>query len=159
GLPLILGAGVLAGYAVSTEYPLGLLAVLLGAYVAWRKEPRNAVLTYGAGFAVGLLPLLVYDTLAFGSPLHLSYSYVGANSSGVLGLGAPSLRTAVRLLVADRGVFVVTPVIAAAVAGIVILYREGRRMDALFPAVVVAAYLGYNASYYLPFGGGVPGPR
>ncbi len=156
--PLV-AAGVLAGYAVSTEYPLAVLAVLLGLYVAWRPDPMRPALGYGAGVIVGLVPLLLYDWWAFGSPFHLSYSYVAANSSGVLGLGAPSLRTLVRLLVADRGLFVVTPVTAAAIAGIVILYREGRREDALVPAAVVLAYLGYNACYYLPFGGGVPGPR
>lgn len=155
----IAAAGVLAGYAVSTEYPLAVLALLLAAYVGWRKDPIKPLIAYGGGFAIGVLPLLLYDWWAFGSPFHLSYSYVAANSSGVLGLGAPSVRTFVRLLVADRGLFVVTPVTAAAMAGIVILYREGRRADALVPAAVVVAYLGYNACYYLPFGGGVPGPR
>jgi hypothetical protein len=55
--------------------------------------------------------------------------------------------------------FVVTPVTAAGIAGMVILYREGRRMDALVPALVFAGYFVYNACYYLPFGGSVPGPR
>jgi hypothetical protein len=156
---VIVAAGVVAGYAVSTEYPLAVLALLLGLYVGWRRDPIRPMVAYGAGVVVGLAPLLLYDWWAFGSPLHLSYSYVAANSSGVLGLGAPSVRTLVRLLVADRGLFVVTPVTAAALAGIVILYREGRRADALVPAAVVLGYLGYNACYYLPFGGGVPGPR
>lgn len=159
GLGLIVAAGVLAGFAVSTEYPLGVLAVLLGLYAVWRPDPVQRGVAYAGGFLIGLLPLLLYDWWAFGSPLHLSYSYVAANSSGVLGLGAPSLRHLVELLVADRGLFVVTPVVAAGIAGIVVLYREGRRGDALIPAAVVAAYLGYNACYYLPFGGGVPGPR
>lgn len=158
-LGLIAGAGVLTGYGVSTEYPVALLAVLLGVYAVWRKDPVKAGLAYGAGFLVGLVPLLLYDWWAFGSPLHLSYSYVAANSSGVLGLGGPSLRRAVELLVADRGLLVVTPVVAAGIAGIAILYREGKRKDAVIPAAVVAAYVGYNACYYLPFGGGVPGPR
>jgi hypothetical protein len=159
GLGLIAGAGLLVGYAVSTEYPLALLAVLLGVYVIWRGSPVRPALAYGAGLLAGLLPLLLYDWWAFGSPFHLSYSYVAANSSGVLGLGAPSVRRLVELLVADRGLLVVTPVCAAGFAGIVILFREGRRRDALVPAAVVSGYLAYNACYYLPFGGGVPGPR
>ncbi len=156
---LIAAAGALVGYGVSTEYPLGVLAVILGLYVLFRPSPVRPLAAYCGGFLVGLMPLLLYDALAFGSPFHLSYSYVAANSSGVLGLGAPSLRNLVRLLVADRGLFVVTPVTAAAFAGIVLLWREGRRSDALIPAAVVLGYLGYNACYYLPFGGGVPGPR
>ena len=155
----IVAAGVLAGYAISTEYPLALMAALLWLYIARRDSPAKAVLAYSAGVLAGLLPLLLYDWWAFGSPLHLSYASVAANSRGILGLGGPSLASAVRLLVADRGLFVVTPVVAAALAGIVILYREGRRMDALVPGAVFAAYFAYNISYYLPFGGAVPGPR
>ena len=158
-LALIAGAGVVVGYAVSSEYPVGLLALLGAIYVGWRKQPAKALIAYGAGVLVGLIPLLLYDAWAFGSPFHLSYSYVAANSSGVLGLGAPSLKNALRLLVADRGLFVVNPVTAAAFAGIVVLWREGRRHDALVPGAVVAAFFAYNACYYLPFGGGVPGPR
>ncbi len=166
-LAWVIGAGALVGFAVATEYPLGVLAVLLGGYVALRdglprsrrELPVRHLLAYGGGFLIGLIPLLLYDWWAFGSPLNLSYSYVAANSSGVLGLGAPSLRNLIRLLVADRGLLVVTPVVAAGFAGIVLLWREGRKADALLPAAVVLGYLGYNACYYLPFGGGVPGPR
>lgn len=159
GLPLIAAAGALAGFAVGTEYPMGLLAIVLGLYVAWRSSPVKPVLAYGAGLLVGAIPLLLYDWWAFGSPLHVSYQYVAANSSGLLGLGKPSLRNAVELLVSQRGMFVVTPVAAAGIAGMVLLYREGRRRDALVPALVFGAYFVYNACYYLPFGGSVPGPR
>lgn len=159
GLGLIVAAGGLAGFAVTTEYPTAVLVGLLGLYVAWRPSPVRPLLAYGGGVFIGVLPLLLYDWWAFGGPTHLSYSYVAANSSGVLGLGAPSLRNAVKLLVADRGLLLVTPVVAAGLAGIAILWYERRRADALMPAAVVAAYFGYNACYYLPFGGGVPGPR
>jgi hypothetical protein len=158
-LGMTLAAGVLAGYAVGVEYPLALLAGLLGLFVIWRRDPVMPAAAYLGGLIIGLIPLLAYDWWAFGSPLHLSYSYVAANSSGVLGLGAPSLRSALALLFSGRGLFVVTPVTAAAIAGIVVLYGEGRRLEALVPAVVAAAYFVYNACYYLPFGGWVPGPR
>ena len=38
-LGLIAGAGALAGYGVGAEYPLALLAVLLGVYAVWRRDP------------------------------------------------------------------------------------------------------------------------
>ena len=159
GLVPIAAAGVLGGYAIGTEYPLALLVAILGVMVAWRPAPAKALLAYGAGVAVGLIPLALYDWWAFGSPLHLSYSYVAANSSGVLGLGAPSVWSALKLLISGRGLFVVTPVTAAAIAGIVVLYREGRRAEAIVPAAVCLVYFIYNTCYYLPFGGAVPGPR
>ena len=152
-------AGVLCGYALSTEYPLVLLVLVLGAMVVWRPRPAAAALTFGAGIAIGLIPLLGYDWWAFGDPLHLSYQSVSANSSGLLGMTGPTLSKAVRLLFADRGLLVVTPVVGAAVAGIVVLWREGRRYDALVPAVVCTSYYAFDLSYYLPFGGSVPGPR
>jgi hypothetical protein len=141
---LLAAAGLLIGYGISTEYPLALVAVVLGLYAMWGPNPLQAAIAFGAGALVGLIPLLLYDWWAFGSPLHLSYSYVAANSSGVLGLGGPSLHRAMELLVADRGLLVVTPVVAAGLAGIVILYREGRRQDALIPAAVAVAYFAYS---------------
>jgi hypothetical protein len=38
-------------------------------------------------------------------------------------------------------------------------YRRGRRAEAVVIGAVCALYLLYNAGYFLPFGGGSPGPR
>ena len=152
-------AGILAGLAVSTEYPLALLAVLLGVYLWRRHAAWSGMFAFVAGCAAGLVPLLLYDWWAFGSPLSVSYSHVAANSGGVFGLGVPRLGSLIALLVSERGLLVVTPISAAAVAGMAILYREGRRGQALLAAAVAVTYIAYNACYYLPFGGRVPGPR
>jgi hypothetical protein len=159
GLWMLALAGVLCGYALSTEYPLALLVGLLAVYVAWRPLRIRALTVFGVGIFIGLLPLFGYNWWAFGSPLHLSYESVAANSGGVLGMTGPSVAGAVRLLFANRGFLVVTPVFAAVLAGIVILWREGRRFDALVPIAVLLVYYVYDFSYYLPFGGAVPGPR
>lgn len=159
GLVRVAAAGALGGYAIATEYPLALLVAILGAFVVWRPKPLRPLLAYAAGVAVGVIPLALYDWWAFGAPWHLSYSYVAANSSGLLGLGAPSAWSAIKLLISGRGLLIVTPVCAAAFAGIVILYREGRRTEAVVAAAVCLVYFTYNTAYYLPFGGAVPGPR
>jgi hypothetical protein len=39
------------------------------------------------------------------------------------------------------------------------LYRRGRRAEALTIGGICLCYLGYNSGYYLPFGGGFMGPR
>ena len=46
-----------------------------------------------------------------------------------------------------------------AALGTVLLYRRGRRAEALTIVGVCVCYVGYNSGYYLPFGGGFMGPR
>jgi hypothetical protein len=41
----------------------------------------------------------------------------------------------------------------------VLLYRRGKRAEALTIGGVCLCYVGYNSGYYLPFGGGFMGPR
>ncbi len=159
GLGLLAFGGALCGYAVGSEFPLAILAALLALFVAWRRSPIRALAAYAVGLCAGLTPLLAYDWWAFGSPLHLSYESVAANSRGLLGLVPPSMHAALELLFGNVGLFIVTPVCAAAIAGILVLHREGKREMAIVSGAVVAAYFIYNICYYAPFGGWVPGPR
>jgi hypothetical protein len=162
-------AGVLAGLAVVAEYPLGLMALVVSAYAATRGVRVFA--SYVGGLIVGVLPLLAYQWWAFGTPFHVAYEnavliggasghdVVGANASGFFGVSAPSFATAIELLFAPIGLLRLSPMLAAAAGGLVLLYRRGYRAEALASGAVVLAYLVYNAGYYQPFGGFVPGPR
>lgn len=161
----LVAAGVLAGLAVCVDFPLVLVVGVLAVY-SWERAPR-----FLAGAAVGVVPLLVYDQWAFGSPFHLSYAnavlvpgasghaVLGANSSGFFGIGVPSLRVALELLFSPRGLLILSPVLLAALAGLVRLARGPRRREALVCLAVFALFLVYNSGYYVPFGGYVPGPR
>jgi hypothetical protein len=167
--PWALGAGVLAGLAVVADYPLALAALLIGLYALSRGRRSGAV--YAGGAALGLVPLLAYNLWAFGSVTHLSYEdavlvggttghdVLGANSSGFFGIGMPSFRVVVELLFAPVGLLRLTPVVAAAAAGVVVLYRRGFRAEALLIGGLAVSYLVYNSGYFQPFGGFVPGPR
>jgi hypothetical protein len=165
-------AGLLAGLAVVVEFPLGLVAVVLAAYAAVGERPLPRLLAYGTGLLVGVVPLLVFNTWAFGSPFTLSYTNaltapfglgatpsVGANASGLYGVGFPDPRAALSLLVSEKGLLVVTPLAVAALFGLPLLWRMGRRAEAVVCAAVPLLFLAYNAGYYLPYGGQSPGPR
>ncbi|MGH3104724.1 MAG: hypothetical protein ACRDN6_11585, partial [Gaiellaceae bacterium] len=164
-------AGLVAGLAITTEYPLALVAVGVGAYALARGEILRRGLTYGAGLAAGLVPLLLYNAWAFGSPFHLSYEnavlvggasghdVLGANDAGFFGVGAPSLSTAGELLFSRIGLLTLAPVLCLGVGGIVLLYRRGLRAEALLTGGLAAAYLVYSSGYHDPFGGFSPGPR
>lgn len=166
-----LGAGVLAGLAVVVEFPTGLIAVILAGLVLAGSRPLANGLAYAAGAILGVAPLAAFNTWAFGSPAELSYTnavitpglsghdVVGANSSGFFGVGAPSGRAALELLFSNKGLFLVCPLLIAAVPGLVFLWRQGRRPDVLVCGAVGLAFVVYNAAYFLPFGGWGPGPR
>lgn len=169
--PAALAAGALAGYAVTTEFPLLIVAGALAVYLVTRSHRFRTFVPYAAGLVIGLAPLAAYNVWAFGSVtenvygsavLHAGqsgYDVIGANASGFFGVGLPSGRVALELLFSEKGLLVTAPVVAAAVAGLVVLGRRGRRAEAMLAGGIALAYLLYNAGYYLPFGGDVPGPR
>jgi hypothetical protein len=168
-------AGLLCGLAVTTEYPLAVAGAIIGVYATLhgtglRARARRA-LTYAGGAVLGVLPLLVYNLVAFGSITTLSYdnavneqgrtghATLGLNGDGLFGIGVPKPRHALELLLSPRGLLVVTPIVAMGLLGTVVLWRRGRRAEAGVIAAVVAAYFVYDAGYWLPMGGGSPGPR
>ena len=114
---------------------------------------------YLLGGLVGIVPLLLYNHAAFHSWTHLAYSNIPQQHQGFFGISAPSLRVLATLLFDSRGLLTLSPVLAMGVVGTVLLYRRGNRAEALTIAGVCALFLGYNSGYYLPFGGGAPGPR
>jgi hypothetical protein len=158
-------AGLAMGYAVTAEYPLFFLALVLGLYLLSRRDTftplgvaRRAG-AYIAGGLLGVIPLLLYNHYAFHSWTHLAYSDVPRQQHGFFGISVPSLKVLATLLFDSRGLFTLSPVLLMGVVGAVLLYRRGRRAEALTIGGVCLCYVGYNSGYYLPFGGGFMGPR
>jgi hypothetical protein len=158
-------AGAIMGYAITSEYPLAFLAVVLGLYLLSRADTRTPAKlaaragAYVAGGVVGIVPLLLYNHAAFGSWTHLAYSNIPQQQHGFFGISAPSLGVLATLLFDSRGLLTLCPLLAAGAFGTVLLYRQGNRAEALTVLGVCVCYLGYNSGYYLPFGGGSMGPR
>jgi hypothetical protein len=169
---LVAVAGLLAGLAFATEYPLALAAAVLGVYAILGHGSRvRRGLVYGAGALVGALPLFAYNLWAFGSITHLSYAnavkqqgvsghdLLGSNAGGFFGVGVPDPKVTLDLLFSAKGLFTLAPVLVMGVVGTVLLHRRGRRAEARVIGGLAVAYLLYNSGYWLPFGGGTPGPR
>lgn len=164
--PMLLGlAGLAVGYGVASEYPVLFAAVVLGCYLISRRDAWTPALVvkragaYVVGGIVGVVPLLVYNRYAFHSWTHLAYSDIPRQHKGFFGIAAPSVKVLATLLGDSRGLLVVSPVLVMAGLGTVLLYKRGKRAEALTVAGVCVCYLGYNSGYYLPFGGGFMGPR
>ena len=169
GHAFIAAAGLLGGLAVTTEYTLAIVVLVLGVYALARRRTIRRAAAYGAGALVGVLPLLAYNALAFGSPLHVSYSGVPAQSAGLFGVRPPRPDVALDLLLGHKGLLTMSPVLVAAAVGLGLMARRGMRAEAAAIAGVALGLLIANAGFYLdqgqpgasdhPFGGFSPGPR
>ena len=162
--PLV-AAGLLTGYAISSEYPLLFVGLVLAGYTLSRGDARTLsallrrALAFGGSAALGIVPLLVYDRIAFGSFTHIAYADIPRQKAGFFGIGTPSPRTLTTLLFDSRGLLTLAPILVMGIVGLVLLARRGRRAEARALAAIACLYLVYNSGYYLPFGGGSPGPR
>jgi len=162
-----LAAGVCAGLAVSTDLPLLVIAGALLVY-AWRRA-----IPFVLGAAVGAIPLFAFGIWAFGNPLRLAYSgaAIDPGAGGVeqahvhdlfFTLTSPHPHIAVQVLLSKRGLVTLSPVVAAAAAGVVLLWRRGLRAEAALVGALAVVEVGWHAfrpDYQLALGGWVPGPR
>ncbi|HEY2282888.1 MAG TPA: hypothetical protein VGH60_04980 [Solirubrobacteraceae bacterium] len=158
-------AGLAMGYAVASEYPLFFVAAVLGVYLLSRRDALSAPLivrragAYIAGGVVGIVPLALYNHYAFHSWTHLAYSSIPRQQKGFFGISLPSLKVLATLLLDSRGLLTISPVLILGAMGTVLLYKRGKRAEALTIGGICLCYIGYNSGYYLPFGGGFMGPR
>ena len=171
GLGRVAAAGAAAGLAVSTDLPFAVPAVVLGLYAGWPSIRR--LVAFGAGGLVGLLPLLLFDIWAFGNPLHTPYKGAAVNPGaggrelspgphGFFSVHPPSPRVAVELVLSQRGLLVLMPVLAAGAAGVVLLARRGLRREAWLVGGLFAVELVLNSGrsgLVNALGGFTPGPR
>ncbi|MGH3102485.1 MAG: hypothetical protein ACRDN6_00080 [Gaiellaceae bacterium] len=151
-------AGLLAGLAVTVEYPNALGGLVLGLYALSRRPWAGRALAYGAGAVAGAVPLAAYNLWAFGSIARSSYE-ADASGRAVDLFGTPSLDVILELLLSEQGLLVISPVLACGLVGTALLYRRGARAEALAIGGVTLAYLVFNSAFYSPFGGFSPGPR
>ncbi len=155
-------AGLGLGIGVLFQYSVAVIVLVVAVYTAVQTGRRVGWLVLG-----GLAPLVLlgaYDRAAFGSPFHLSYRYVAnryaeVQHSGFFGIGVPTLSGLHAVLFGDRGLLLLSPVLAAAAFGLYLMWRQGHRAEALVCSVVTIAFVLVDAAYFIPYGGNSPGPR
>lgn len=172
---LVARAGLLVGYAVISEYPTAVIALVLGAYVLFafpgdRWGRVKLLIIFGAAMAPSALILGWYNWFAFGNPLHLSYEFVAGQQfagqhQGLFGITLPSISALWEILVWPRGLLVESPFLLFVVFGFWRWLRAGAiatrpPAEALVSLSVTVLYALLVSSYFLPMAGeNLPGPR
>ncbi len=161
--------GLSGGWAVVTEFQAAIPAIFIGvlalhsATASAERPLAPLIARIALGVTIAAVPLLIYNTLAFGSPLHLGYaSEEGFKElhTGFFGITYPRLSTIRELLFGSyRGLLPLSPLMAAVPVGLLLLRRTGRGGAALVAAGTGVYYLLLNASYFYWEGGWAFGPR
>lgn len=169
-------AGTLAAVAVTSEYTAALAGVVLFGLAVVSARLRSVWFLVG-----GVLPgmaLAVYHTLAFGGPFVTGYRFSGfadLHREGLFGVNLPSLSMLAEVLVGDRGMLLLTPLVLVGIIGCVAAVRDpqpwsgagdvrtasasGLRGDAIIGLAIMALYVVMMGGWSNATGGASPGPR
>ena len=147
----LFAAGVALGFAIVTRqtsalFAAAMLAALVAARLPWRPLALGAL--------VGVVPLPLYDLVAFGDPLEQGY--------GVKAFGTPLLEGLYGVLLSpSRGLFVYSPFLLFAIAPFVRAWWSPERVAILLRAlgVATAALVVAYAVYAEWWGGRAYGAR
>ncbi len=172
--------GVAAGLAITADYVNATVVPLVALYLVIagklrRPESRGDVATLASavlGLAAPLVALAFYDAACFGSPFSTGYTYatswdcggrvVGGVSDPLPGFSTPLLRGLADLLFGgakvDFPILRVSPLLAVAPLGIVLLWRRSRA-DAFLLTVVPTMLLCVMARFRVYWGGSVADTR
>jgi hypothetical protein len=157
-------AGALMGLAVTVEYTVAILALVVGVYVLWRARSKAAWYVLG-GIPFGVA-LATYNWLVFGSPTVLSYQLSAFSGVAEAPRGVSSIFSSfspdrlVEVFLAPRGFLVATPLVVLGLVGVVIMIRRREtRIEGVFTVVVFVAFLMLPVMWSNPWGGDSPGAR
>ena len=166
-------AGLSLGFALSTEYPAAIAAGVLFFALFFCSPTLRTVLFFCFAGLIGLLPLALYNLLAFGELLFIPYSLYGnpenqmlqSHTQGFVGVSIPSLSVLKQILISPaRGLFLCNPwTIFIIPAAIIIPLNKPYRFEALVSLIIVILFFAFNAGFgdsIVYWGGGSSvGPR
>ncbi len=172
---LSIALGLAAGGATVSDFTAAPAAVILAVLAlagVWRTN-RKRVARVGLAIALGALPCVLvlcsYQILAFGSPFNLGYTHHDFPGStiessmkvGFVGLTYPKWHALYEILVGkQRGLLPLSPVLALAPLGFVILWRNpDARKSAIAAAAISLYFVLLNAAFRDWWGGWAVGPR
>ncbi len=160
--------GALLAAAVVTEYPAGIVAVIIGIYTVGQLIGQRQVhaivwvLLGGSPFIAGWLG---YNTVVFGEPWGFGYSYsalwVEEHQRGFLSLTFPRAESIWGITFsAFRGLFLLSPILLLAMSGFLSWWRSCHwRAEWWVAATISMSMMWFNASSGMWWGGFAVGPR
>ena len=169
----VLISGYLLGYAIITEYPTAIIALLIGLYILyilWTKKHLFDIKIYGLLLLGALPPLLIalaYNYAVFQDPFKTGYSYEvvrqfrEGQGAGVMGIGIPNLNVLFDMtLHPTMGIFWQSPFLLFAFVGWFQMWKNKQyRAEAILSFSIILIYSLLMSGYYIWWGGTATTPR
>jgi len=157
--------GLLLGYLLVVDITAAPAGAIVGLFALIRSDRRGRdFVGLALGGIAGLLPLLVYNQLTFGSPFRLGYSQVQGfegMQQGFFGITFPQPMVLGELLFGHyRGLLPLAPVLLMAPIGLLAMLKQASARGVGIVIVgVLLSFVLINASYFYWDGGSSTGPR
>jgi hypothetical protein len=160
-------AGLATGGAVITEYPLAPIAVFLSLWLVYQLKPvwhfYQSLILFGIGAILVGGVLGIYNTIAFGNPIHLGYASVKGfegMKQGLFGVTWPNMTAIAGVTWGGRGLLMTAPVLVLGLIGHVLSLLQGRHTRTAIVCLFCSIYpFLLNVSYVYWDGGWTYGPR
>jgi len=163
-------AGALLSWAVVVEYPAVFASAVIAVYgvVTCRQLERKsyirALISAGVGGIIFIIPLLVYNYAAFGSPLSVSYKYVEGFEGmrvGYFGMTYPHLDVMYNIIFSKyRGILWISPVLIITPVALYLLWKNHEYRSVVIAVSAISVYyLLFNSAYIYWSAGWSTGPR
>lgn len=160
--PLLL-SGFLAGFAFLSDFPAGIILVLLAIYAAGGLVRKTGFIFWLLGAALPVGFLFYYNHSCFGSPFASSYTFhqTYSHSAGFLGITLPRLDVLWGITFSPyRGLFYQSPVLLFAIPGFYLFCRHpAARTECLVCLLAFLGFLFFNSGYQYWDGVGSTGAR
>jgi hypothetical protein len=162
--------GALLAWAIVIEYPSIISSTIIAAFgiitiLPWERRRIVPVLVSAiVGSVIFIIPLLLYNAIAFDSPFHVGYQehqIFEGHKQGIVGITYPKLNVLYKILFSQyRGIFWLSPILIIFPFA---FYRQLRllklRNITVTAMIIIAYYLLFNSAYYYWDGVWSTGPR
>ena len=163
-------AGLALGWAIVVEYQAALTGFAIGLWALWRlwrypvADRWRAIAIATASAVIALIPLVIYNLIAFGTVFKLGYEGVvgfAGMHEGLFGLTYPKPDVIWQIVGGfRRGMIWVAPILLLSLPGLaLLLWRRGTRDLGVLAAAAAVIVVLINASYVYWDGGSSTGPR
>ena len=118
-------SGLAFGVALLVRPLNALIAAATGLYVSWKERDWRPAVKVGVGASLGLVTLIVYNTMVFGEPSLLGgYSATFVDNATNLDLVAYARNIALALVSRTRGLLIWSPFLIVLLPGIPTAWRK-----------------------------------